>query len=334
MKTVTIKDIAKEAGVSITAVSFVLNGKTNNVSKATAEKILEICNRCNFKPNYMASSLKSKSSKTVGCIIPDIENNYYSRLLSRLEEELNTQGYKLLITNSGYDINRCVEAISDLVNRMVDYLVIVPPSSFAEKEPSLEETVSNLSVPYVLLDRTIGAKDNRSILTDDVFGGYLATKYLINHNHKRIAVITGPSGISSSRDRLQGYKKALEEFGIAYDESIIFEGDYHDESGERCGREIIEKHPDVDAIFALNDIMAYGVYRVMNEHHIVIGHDISLVGYDDNYFSSLITPRLTTVRQDIDGLCRSVVDELFKDDETLNTILVTPTLIERESVKL
>ena len=157
---------------------------------------------------------------------------------------------------------------------------------------------------------------------------------LIEHNHKKIAVITGPSEVSSSLDRLSGYKKALKEFNIPFDKSLVFEGDYHDFSGEKCAKEIIDNHSDIDAIFAFNDIMAYGVYRVLNERNIAIGKDISLIGYDDNYFSSLINPRLTTIRQDVDALCKSVVEELFKEDLSPNTILVTPSLIERESVKL
>ena len=334
MKNLTIKDIAKEAGVSVTAVSFVLNGKESSVSKATAEKIISVCNKYNYKPNYLASSLKSKSSKIVGCVIPDIENNYYSRLISRLEEELQKEGYKLLIANTSYDMGKCIEAISDLVNHMVDCLVIVPPSSFAKKDLSLDETIASLSVPCVLLDRTVGSKWNHAVLTDDVFGGYLATKYLIEHHHTKIALITGPSEISSSLDRLSGYKKALAEFGLTYDESLVFEGDYHDTSGEMCARKILEKHGDIDAIFAFNDIMAYGAYRVLNEHGLVIGKDVSLIGYDDIYFSSLINPRLTTIRQDVDALCKSVVEVLFGEDKGQGTILVTPSLVERESVKL
>ena len=330
---ITIKEIAKEANVSITAVSFVLNGKENSVSKETAERILSVCKKYNFKPNYIASSLKSKNCKTVGCIVPDLENNYYSRLIVRLEECLKEEGYTVLITSSGYSIENCLSSIDELLNRKVGYLVIIPPSSLFYKNSEFANTVLNLEIPYVVLDRKIGEDKNKAVVTDDVKGGYIATKYLLDKGYKRIAAITGPDSISSSANRLEGYKKALENAGISYDSSLIFEGDYRFESGEKIAKKIFEEKLDVDAIFAFNDLMAYGVYRASNECGKKIGTDIALIGYDDNRFSSLISPGLTTVRQDIDMLCKAVVEELFTEDRTPRLVSVEPTLVERESVK-
>lgn len=330
---ITIKDIAQEANVSITAVSFVLNGKENNVSKETAERILRVCKKYNFKPNYIASSLKSKTNRTVGCIVPDLENNYYSRLIVRLEEYLKCEGYNVIITNTGYDIDKCFSSIDDMLNRQVGFVVIIPPSSFFYKNSDFANSILNLKIPYVVLDRKIGEDRNKAIVTDDVRGGYLATDYLIKKGHKRIAVVTGPNETSSSLNRLEGYKKALEIAGIPYDSSIVFEGDYRFESGEKWANKIFDKKMDIDAIFALNDLMAYGVYRASNQHGIKIGKDISVIGYDDNLFSSLISPGLTTIRQDIDSLCKAVVEELFNVDRSPKLVSIEPTLVERESVK-
>lgn len=330
---ITIKEIAKEANVSITAVSFVLNGKENNVSKATAERILNVCKKYNFKPNYIASSLKSKNCKTVGCIVPDLENNYYSRLIVRLEECLKEDGYTVLITNTGYDVEKCISSIDDMLIHRVGFLVIIPPSSFFNKPNDFTEKILNLGIPYVILDRQISENETKVVVTDDVKGGFIATKYLIEKGHKKIAVITGPNETSSSLNRLEGYKKALESARIQFDESLVFEGDYHFDSGEELAKEIFDKNLDVDAIFAFNDLMAYGVYRTSNEYGIKVGKDLSLIGYDDNSFSSLISPGLTTIRQDIDALCKAVIDELFNENKMPNIVSVEPTLIERESVK-
>ena len=330
---ITIKDVAQEANVSITAVSFVLNGKANNVSKETAERILSVCKKYNFKPNYIASSLKSKTNRTVGCIVPDLENNYYSRLIVRLEEYLREEGYTVLITNTGYDIDKCFSSIDEMLNRKVGFMVIIPPSSFYYKNSDFAKTTLNLEIPYVILDRKMGEDKNKAVVTDDVRGGYLATKYLIDKGHKRIAAITGPNETSSSLSRLEGYKKALEIAGISYDSSLVFEGDYRFESGEKIANKILNDKLDIDAIFAFNDLMAYGVYRALNEHGIKIGKDLSVVGYDDNRFSSLISPGLTTIRQDIDSLCKAVIEELFNEDKSPKLVSVEPTLVERESVK-
>ena len=329
----TIKDIAKEANVSITAVSFVLNGKENSVSKETAERIISVCKKYNFKPNYIASSLKSKNNKTVGVIVPDLENNYYSRLIVRLEEYLKEDGYTVLITNTSYDIDKCFSSIDDMLNRKVGFLVIIPPSSFFYKNSEFAKTTLNLEIPYVILDRKIGEDKNKAVVTDDVRGGFLATKYLLDRGHKKIAVITGPNEISSSLSRLEGYKKALDFAGISLDKSLIYEGDYHFESGERLAKKIFKENKDVDAIFALNDLMAYGVYRASNECGIKIGKDISLIGYDDNLFSSLISPGLTTIRQDIDSLCKAVIEQLFSEDRSPKLVSIEPALVERGSVK-
>ena len=330
---ITIKEIAKEANVSITAVSFVLNGKENSVSKETAERILNVCKKYNFKPNYIASSLKSKNNKTVGCIVPDLENNYYSRLIVKLEECLKEHGYTVLITNTGYDADACLSSINEMVNRKVGFLVIIPTSNFLSKIDDFVEKTSSLNIPYVILDRKVGEDKNKSVVTNDVKGGFLATDYLIRKGYKRIAVITGPNETSSSLYRLEGYKKALKAVNMPIDESLIFEGDYRFETGERIANKIFKEKLDVDAIFAFNDLMAYGVYRAGNLNGIKIGEDVSLVGYDDNLFSSLISPGLTTVRQDIDTICDAVVAELFSEDRSPNLIAVEPTLVERESVK-
>ena len=330
---ITIKDIASEANVSITAVSFVLNGKEGSVSKETAARILDVCKKYNFKPNYIASSLKSKNSKTVGVIVPDLENNYYARLIVRLEEYLKELGYTALITSSGYNIDNCQNSVEDLLSGKVGSLVVIPPSSLFYKNSEYAKMTLNLEIPYVVLDRKIGDNKNKAVVTDDVHGGFIATKYLIDKGHKRIAVISGPNGTSSSDNRLDGYKKALEIAGISYDSSIIFEGDYRFESGESFGKEIFKNHKDIDAIFALNDLMAYGIYRAASECGVKIGKDISVVGYDDNMFSSLISPKLTTIRQDIDSLCKAVISELFNEDRTPKLVSIEPTLVERESVK-
>ena len=212
-------------------------------------------------------------------------------------------------------------------------MVIIPPSSLFYKNSEFAKTTLNLEIPYVVLDRKIGESKNKAVVTDDIHGGYLATKYLIDKGCKRIAVITGPNGISSSVNRLDGYKKALENAGISFDSSLVFEGDYRFESGEKLANKIFDEHKDVDAIFAFNDLMAYGVYRASSERGLKIGKDISLIGYDDNRFSSLISPGLTTIRQDIDALCHAVIEELFDEDKSPKLVSIEPTLVVRESVK-
>lgn len=332
MNKVTIKDIAKEASVSPTAVSFVLNGKTNAVSKNTCNKILRVCKKHNYHPDYIAASLKRKHTYTVGCLVPDINNEYYSRLLTELNIMLHDKGYLLLISNTGYDIKDSIDRFHDIIDRNVDYLLIIPSSTLLEDKKELNNLIASITIPFVILDRKTGCKDCSEVFTNDINGGYISTKYLLDKGHTNIAIITGPKGVSSSDERLLGYKKALEEYGIPFEPSLVYEGNYRFESGLISANHIIEEKK-VTAIFACNDLMAYGVYKALNNHNIRIPNDISVVGYDDNLFSSLISPGLTSVRQNITEICRSVIDQLFAEEDSKSTSIIEPKLVERESVK-
>lgn len=330
---VTIKDIAKECNCSITSVSFVLNGKSDFVGKETAERILATCKKYNYKPNYIAAALKNKTTKTVGILIPDIENSYYARIIKCLENLLKEKGYSLIFADSGYNFDQFEKNVIDITNRSIDYLIIVPPSLFQEvDEEKINNVAKMITVPYVILDRKISFGDCPIIINDDIKGGYLATKYLIDLGHKKIACITGPKNISSSLERLKGYKKALKEAHIPFDNSLLVEGNYRFEGSINVAKDII-LNKKADAIFAFNDLSAYAVYKIANDNDIKIGEDLSLVGFDDNQFSGLISPGLTSVKQNIEGLCKTVIKKLMSGNQTNNTTKIEPTLTIRGSVK-
>ena len=330
---ITIKDIAKECDVSITAVSFVLNGKDDLVSEKTKEKILNTCKKYNYKPNYLASALKSKTTNTIGVLIPDLENGYYTRILKGLDLLLKEKGYFLIISESGYDFNQFKDAIVDMIDKSIDYLVIVPPSKFGKiKKETIADVLKAIDIPYCILDRQLDVEQKNAVINNDIKGGYIATKYLLDNGHRKIACISGPSDVSSSIDRLEGYKLALKEYNIAFDDSLVFESNYRFEETLGIAEDIII-NKKIRSIFAFNDLMAYAVYKVANKYKLNIGEDISLVGYDDNKFSSLIAPGLTSVKQDIDKLCEEVVNSLFNNNESTSVIMVEPTLSIKGSVK-
>ena len=330
---ITIKDIAKECDVSITSVSFVLNGKDYLVSEKTKEKILEICNKHNYKPNYIAAALKNKTTNTIGVLIPDLENGYYTRIIKKLDLLFKEKGYFLIITESGYDFNQFKSSINDMIDKHIDYLVIVPASKFGDvKKEQVIEFVKSIRIPYCILDRSLDIDQGNVVINNDIRGGYLATKYLIENGHKKIACITGPKDVSSSIDRLKGYKLSLKEFNIPFDKSLIFESNYRFEETISIAEDIII-NKKVKSIFAFNDLMAYAVYKIANKYKLNIGEDISLVGYDDNKFSSLIAPGLTSIKQDINELCKQVVNCLFDKNNGGGTIMIEPTLSIKGSVK-
>lgn len=331
MAKVTIKEIAKESGVSVTAVSFVLNGKASSVSKETAEKVLSVCQKYNYKPNYFASALKTKTTHTVGVLIPDIENGYYSRIIKSLESNLTPKGYSLIISSSGYDSENFMKNIADIANKQIDFFVIVPPSNIKGDAITEEKLNSLVTSPIIILDRKIEGVNAPLVINDDKKGGYIATDYLIKKGHKCIACITGPKNVSSSNDRLSGYKQALKDNGISFDNNLIFEGNYQFDGALESAKKVLS-NDKVTAVFAFNDLMAYAVYKVANEMNKVIGKDVSIIGFDDNQFSSLITPSLTTIKQNIDLICNSVVEMMLSKEITNGKIVVEPGLVERSSV--
>ena len=335
MAKVTIKDVAKKANVSITTVSLVLNGKTSsaNISKETIELVKKVAEELHYSKNYIASSLRSKVSNTIGIIIPEIDNNYYSRIVSKLDEILFEKGYTLLIAVSNNDFERELSLFDDMVARQVDYLLFVPSSAALKKENTerLDTLLNSLPMKFVVLDRKTKLNFHIEVVNDDKVGGMLASEHLINNGYKNIACLTGPKGVSSSDDRLEGYKAALNLHGIDYDESLIYEGDYSYKTAEKLSLKIL-KRDDVDAIFAFNDISAYAIYANCVKLDKKIGQDIAVIGFDNNQFSSLISPSLTTVGQDIDTVCKIAVEKLFEVEEQKEVINVTPHLVERKSV--
>ena len=335
MSRVTIKDVAEAANVSITTVSLVLNNKVDSISQETIDAVNRACKNLHYQKNFFASSLKSKVTKTIGLILPEIDSAYYSRIASCVNKILEEKNYTLLTASSDNSFERELHLFAQMEARQVDYLIILPSSSSLTKQnfEKLEKALNELSLKYAIIDRRTKFNNHIEVVNDDIYGASLAVEYLIKNNHKRIACITGPENVSSSDNRLQGYLDTLKKHNIPFDESLIYIGDYSFDTAKQLAEQIIHRK-DVDAIFAFNDLSAYAVYDIYAEQGLRIGKDISVVGFDDNPFSSLISPSLTTIRQDIKKICETAVNELFKEDNDNKVITISPTLIERKSVRV
>jgi LacI family transcriptional regulator len=335
MKNVTIKDVAKKANVSITTVSLVLNNKSDEayISKETIELVRRVADELHYSKNYMASSLRSKVTHTIGLIIPEIDNGYYSRIVEKLDYILSNKGYTLFTAISNNDFEREISLFAQMEARQVDYLLFLPSSSALKEENSdrLHETLEKIKIKFVVLDRKTKLNHHVEVVNDDFVGASFAVEHLINNGYKRIACLTGPKGVSSSDDRLEGYIKTLQKHNILVDNSLIYEGDYSYKRALKISEKIL-KRDDVDAIFAFNDSSAYAVYANCHKLNMKVGQDLALVGFDDNAFSELISPPLTSIRQDIDNICLTAVNKMFEETNKREVIKITPKLIERKSV--
>ena len=329
---VTIKDIARLSEVSITTVSLILNKKDKEISEETRQRVLRVIKEQNYVPSSIARSMITKKTKIIGLLVPDVTNPYFPELVRGIEDVASSFGYNVLLCNTDDNQEKEMEYTNILKDKQVDGIIFI--SAVRSNHNGIIE-LSNSGMPVVVLDRILEQESLNSVYLDNVEGGYIATVHFIEKGHKKIGCITGPLENKSAKDRYEGYRKAIQEGQLNFEEGFVYEGDYKFSAGEE-GAELLIK-AGVSAIFVSNDMMAYGVYRKLGQLGLKIPEDISVVGYDDIYLSTVHTPALSTVRQPRHEMGEAAVSMLIKAIEGKeieeNKIRFTPVLMERDSVK-
>lgn len=331
---VTIKDIAKKAGVSVSSVSLVLNNKNHRIPPDTCKRIWDVANELQYMPNQMAASLVTQKTKTVGLIIPDVTNMFFAEIAKGAEAECQRLGYNLILCNTNDNPSSDVEYVNMLVSRWVDGIIFAMAVNAEDnKAKDCFEILSQYEKPVILLDRVVPHHDSVYVITDNEVGGYLATKHLLELGHRKIGCITGPLGAQSSKQRYYGYLKALIEYNVAFNTGYIKEGDYHTKSGFALAKELFEE--DITAIFSCNDLMAYGIYQQASLCGRKIPEDLSVVGYDDLQFSELMEVPLTTVHQPAYKMGQDalnlIIQAIYSPKKNYSSITFQPELIVRKS---
>lgn len=295
MKKVTMKDIAIKAGVSKATVSMVLNKKDNSISSATKNKILKIAEELNYIPNSVARSLSTNRSETIGIILPDIINPFFSEIARAIEDAASKLSYNVIFCNTDNDTNKEIKYTKLLISKLVDGVVFLTGGKSSEP---LEILHSN-NIPFVLVDRDVEYDNNYcGIYCLNKEGVIKAIEYLISKGRKKIAFVTGNKDLNVSKQRIEGYKEAMTNYNI-YCESLIFEGDFTIEGGMKVTEKILSSNKYVDSIFYSNDIMALGGLKVLLRKGFRVPEDISVVGFDNINISNFAEPELTTVAQPI-----------------------------------
>lgn len=327
---VTIIDVAKEAGVSYSTVSRVVNNKSY-VKPDTREKVLQAMTRLGYQANLQARSLAGGRSNVIGLLVVDLTTQYMGEIMRGIDGVLAANQYELML----YTTHRRKTKESAYVNMMArglaDGLLIILPR---EPEAYLE-SLRQREFPYVLIDQ-LGIDDrDASVVCANYQGGYEATKHLIDLGHKRIAIITGWMDMISAQHRLDGYRAALTDHNIPSDESLIVKGDFTQSCGFIGTNQLLDLPEPPTAIFASNDVSAMGVMNAVQTHNLKVPEDISIVGFDDIPMAPILSPQLTTVRQpltDMGKLATELLLDLIHKPEDAQTGIVLPTqLIIRES---
>lgn len=289
---VTIKDIAQECGISAAAVSMALSQKPNRISQKTREMVLETAQRLGYQPNQAAVSLATKRSRKIGLIINDLTNPHISALFMAIDRVVQTKGYLLLCHVLADDVAEDgVETVRRMVSNDVAGIIWCKPIEESER-PQLKAFMDKLEVPVVTMDESGFSCRGTDIVYDYVQAAYLATQHLLELGHKRIGCVSGTRNFKVTADRLRGYRKALEEAGVPFDEELIYSGNYALKSGRNSLSYLLGKK--VTAIFSMNDEMAFGIYQSARIYGVKIPEQLSVIGCDNvPYGDSLEVPLST-----------------------------------------
>ncbi|GGE13293.1 HTH-type transcriptional regulator DegA [Marinithermofilum abyssi] len=323
----TIYDVAKKAGVSIATVSYVMNNQ--KVGKKSKEKVLKAMKELNYKPSVLASALTGKRTSTIGFLLPDLANPFVAEMARRVEDRAHERGFNLVICSTDFDTKKEALYTSLLRQKSVDGFILA--GGFKNVEVIKELLQEN--IPVVLLAESHSSISVNSVKVDDFAGGYEVTSHLISLGHEKIAVIA--EDVTSSQERIRGYKQALRDKGLEIDESMIVTSDSSWEDGKRLAGELLDISEPPTAIFACNDILAIASIFAARERKLSIPYDLSIVGFDNTLLSRSSDPPLTTVEQPIHDMCSRVVDFLIEEIEgkskTKQRIIMLPRLIIRKS---
>ncbi len=327
-KTVTIHDVAKEAGVSLSTVSRVLND-FEAVNPKTREKVEAAIKAVQYEKSKPESAKPDERARMVGVIIPDLLNPFFPLLIHGIEQVSKIHNYDMVLCDSEDSAELEQQHINTLCERGVDGIILIPIS---EEAAHLENLIKK-QCPFVFLDRFIDMEGANYVTSDNEEGAYQATKYLLKLGHQRILFLTGPENVSTEHARLKGIRRALAEEGTGDDDALWLMGNYHVDQAYQLVQSALRKGLGFTAIFAMNDMMAFGAKRALEEHGISIPDEMSLVGYDDILFSSIIS--LTSVSQPTSEMGRNamvlLLDLIHGRITAPQHIVLRPSMVIRRS---
>ena len=288
----TIRDVARQAGVSISTVSHVVNS-SRAVSQESRDRVLQAMNQLDYKPNALAQNLRRQQTFSIGMIVPDSANPFFAEVARGIEDTSFTQNHSVILCNTDGDVDKQAAHTDLLIKNQVAGILFVAAGISTE----LVEDLQARRVPVVVVDREVPGVSVDTVLTNHLQGGRLATQHLWDLGHRRIACISGGSNLSPSAERLIGYQQILHENGILYDESLVVRGDFQYVSGYEAARQLLALADPPTAVFACNDLMAVGVISAVTELGLRVPQDLSVVGFDDVRLASFTNPPLTTIAQ-------------------------------------
>jgi LacI family transcriptional regulator len=327
---VTIRDIAKEAGVSITAVSRALNRKAE-LSPEKRERVLAAVERLHYKPSAVARALVSGSTRTLGVVVTDNTSPIYADILRGIEEAANAAGFAMLFANSADSQEQALRCLDLLLAKQVDGLLWTPVQSDRRDLDQLRQA----AVPFVLLLRHFADVDTDFVALDNVKSGFLVTTHLLEQGWQRIAHVAGPLHISSAQDRLDGYRRALKKAKVPVDDALVSSVPYTIEGGYQAASRLLDQAEPPEAIFAATDLQAVGVLKAARERGLRVPEDLGLAGGDDIELGEFLEAPLTTFHlpaREIGARAAEIlISRIRRKRLARQQVIFEPTLITRRS---
>ncbi|UII75376.1 LacI family transcriptional regulator [Flagellimonas sp. HMM57] len=333
-KKVTIKDIAKELGITPSAVSKALSNHPR-ISNSTKASVIEMASKLNYQPNNLASALRKGKSNIVGVIVPRANSNFFSNVVERMEEVLNKKGYDVFITQSNESFIKECQNIDALLRTRVDG--IIASLSIETKNLGYYKKIITSKVPLVMFDRVEDKLDVSYVGIDDRQSSHLVVEHLADQGYKRIAHIGGHGHIGIYKNRINGFIDALGRSGLQIHKELIVECGLTVDDGRKAMIELLNMPERPDAIYAAGDYAALGAMQVIQEYGIDIPREIAVVGFSDEPFTSLVSPSISTVGQHNAKIGRLAAEAFLRQMEKpvknldLNKTVLKPELIVRAS---
>lgn len=333
-RTITIDDVARLAGVSRATAGRVV-GNYGSVSDKSRDRVLEAVKQLNYQPNLIARGLRSQSTKTIAVVVGNIRNTYSTALVYTVEKEAQKKGYNVLICTTHEDIEKEIKHLKDLSSKKVDGVILM---SAYRADGSMNEDYREYytgKLPIVFVDRNVPGIHRDVIQSENFVASYKATQYLLNMGHKKIGVIA-TSNFSTVQERIKGYREALIDEKVEFDESLIASVDeLSDKMSRKVCHKFLGEHPEVTALYILNNSLCSGVLLDLKERKMKIPKDISLLVWDDEEYNELLD--ITTIEQPIAEIGKQAVRKLFdligesEDSVNYECKKLNPELIIRKS---
>lgn len=332
-KNVTLRDVARQAGVATATASRALDPSMQElVRPETIERVVAAAAALGYQPNSVARALKTNKTFAVGMLVSDLMNPFFPPMVRGIEDTLIKRDYNLLLGNTDDDLAREASQLDSMLARRVDGLILAS----AHVEDPVLKGLAETGIPVVLILRSTASNDFTSVTADDRVGVQLAVEHLVDLGHTRIAHIAGPQRSSTGLGRRESFDYWMRQAGIEPDESLVEEAStFSIEDGARAFATLMARAKDVTAVFAANDLMAIGAYDVAADLGLQVGRDISIVGYNDIPFAGRFDPPLTTVRLPTYDMGVRAAEEILSEidgrTESPSEVRLAPSLVVRSS---